>query len=57
MSIASEIARLQAAKVDIMAALVEKGVDVTGKNLVDVPGLIDSIEVGAFARTHKETAQ
>lgn len=46
MSIASEIARLQAAKADIMAALVEKGVDVTGKNLVDVPGLIDSIEVG-----------
>lgn len=45
MSIASEIARLQAAKVDIMAALVEKGVDVTGKNLVDVPYLIDSIEV------------
>lgn len=45
MSIASEIARLQAAKVDIMAALVEKGVDVTGKNLEDVPDLIDSIEV------------
>lgn len=44
MTIASEIARLQAAKVDIMAALVEKGVDVTGKNLVDVPDLIDSIE-------------
>lgn len=43
MTIASEIARLQAAKVDIMAALVEKGVDVTGKNLVDVPGLIDGI--------------
>lgn len=46
MSIASEIARLQAAKVDIRAALVEKGVDVTGKNLVDVPDLIDSIIVG-----------
>lgn len=36
---------MQAAKVDIMAALAEKGVDVTGKNLVDVPNLIDSIEV------------
>lgn len=45
MSIATEIERLQSAKVDIMAALVEKGVDVTGKNLVDVPDLIDSIEV------------
>lgn len=48
MTIASEIARLQAAKVDIMAALVEKGVDVIGKNLVDVPNLIDSIEVSSF---------
>lgn len=45
MTVQSEIARLQAAKVDIMAALVEKGVDVTGKNLVDVPDLIDSIEI------------
>lgn len=58
MSIQSEIARLQAAKAEIIAAIERKGVEVPeGLKLEDLPPYIDAIVSGSTATAKLGTAK
>lgn len=57
MSIQSEIARIQAAKMEIIAALKRKGVEIPdGIKIEDIPPYIDAIVVGASTTAELGTA-